>query len=162
MLMTVCQSIDRHTTNYWDQCMSYIIPIPVWGVKQSNTGFICAVGRCVKFIVPININQMCVYKQIVRFVYINLFHFIYTLKNSIFNYKIFSNCINILFHFTSHHTINYTSKSNKQAYKPSMVCRRRVSGATKHRLHPSIYFNQKIKLKVRSSHRGFHSAVLCF
>ena len=34
-----------------------------------------------------------------------------------------------------------------------MVCGRRVSGAAKHRLHPSIYFKLEIKIKVRSSHR---------
>ena len=64
--------------------MSYIIPIPVWGFKQSNTDFVCAVGRCVKFIIPINILQIGVHKQTVRFVNEYLFIHIHV-KNYIFN-----------------------------------------------------------------------------
>ena len=62
------------------------IPTPVWGFKQSNTDFICAVGRRVKFIDPIDISQISVYKQIGQFVYKFLFiHF--HVKNYIFNDK---------------------------------------------------------------------------
>ena len=77
--------------------MSYFIPIPVRGFKQSNTDFICAVGRCVKFIVPINVSQISVHKQIVRFV--NEYLFIHIrVKNYIFNDKTFySTSENILF-----------------------------------------------------------------
>ena len=66
--------------------MSNLIAIPVWGSKSTNTDFICAVGRCVKFIVLININQISVYKQISRFIYKYLFIHI-NVKNYIF--KIF-------------------------------------------------------------------------
>ena len=117
----------------------------MWGFKQSNIDFIGAVGRYVKFIVPTNISQISVYKQIVD-LFINI-HFIYTLKIISLTIKYFP-LQNILFHFTSRHTINFTSKSNKQTYKPSMVCGRRVSGAAKHRLHPSIYF--KLENKIQS------------
>ena len=120
--------------------MSYIIPIPVWGFKQSNTGFICAVGRCVKFIVPINISQMCVYKQIVRFVYNYLFHFKYTLK-ILFSIIKYLNYINILFsfHITSHNQLRIKIKQTSIQAVHGLW----TTGveATKHRLHPSIYFN---------------------
>ena len=54
----------------------------MWGFKQSNTDFSCAVGRCVKFIDPINVLQIGVHKQTVRFVneylfiHIHVQHFI--------------------------------------------------------------------------------------
>ena len=63
------------------------IPTPVWGFKQSNTDFICAVGRRVKFIDPIDISQISVYKQIVRFVYKYSFIHVHV-KNYIFNDQI--------------------------------------------------------------------------
>ena len=56
----------------------------MWGFKQSNTDFIRAVGRCVKFIVPINVLQIGVHKQTVRFVNEYLFIHIHV-KNYIFN-----------------------------------------------------------------------------
>ena len=56
----------------------------MWGFKQSNTDFICAVGRCVKFIDPINVLQIGVHKQTVWFVNEYLLIHIYV-KNYIFN-----------------------------------------------------------------------------
>jgi len=117
--------------------MSYFIPIRVWGFKQSSIDFICAIGRCVKFIVPINISQMCVYKQIVRFAYKSLFYI--HIKNYIFNYKIFLFHYKYFISFHNTHSITHQNQSNKHTNKPSMVCGRRVLGATKHRLHPIIY-----------------------
>ena len=60
----------------------------MWGFKQSNTEFICAVGRCVKFIDPINVLQIGVHKQTVGFVNEYLFIHIHV-KNYIFNDKTF-------------------------------------------------------------------------
>ena len=56
----------------------------MWGFKQSNIDFIRAVGRCVKFIVPINVIQIGVHKQTVRFVNEYLFIHIHV-KYYIFN-----------------------------------------------------------------------------
>ena len=68
--------------------MSNIIPIPVWGFQTTILNIICAVGRCVKFIVPINVIQIGVHKQTVRFVNEYLFIHIHV-KNYIFNDKTF-------------------------------------------------------------------------
>ena len=65
----------------------------MWGFKQSNTDFICAVERCVKFIVPINVLQIGVHKQTIRFVneylFIHIHYIPIHVKNYIFNDKIF-------------------------------------------------------------------------
>ena len=127
-----------------------IIPTPVWGFKSTNTDFYLCSKRCVKFIIPINISQISVYKQIGRFVYKYLFthiHYIHIhVKNYIFNDKIYFYYINILFPFNTrifYYSIipqhNQFSPHINQTNKPSMVCGWRVSGAAKHRLHPSIY-----------------------
>ena len=60
----------------------------MWGFKQSNTDFISAVERCVKFIDPINVLQIGVHKQTVRFVNEYLFINIHV-KIYIFNDKAF-------------------------------------------------------------------------
>ena len=66
--------------------MPNIIPTPVWDFNPQTLNIICAVGRCVKFIFPINILQIGVHKQIVRFVNEYLFIHIHV-KNYIFNDK---------------------------------------------------------------------------
>ena len=63
--------------------------------------------------------------------------------------------MNILFsthaYFIFHSTLQSQQFSQhsqiKQANKSSMVCGRRVSGAAKHRQHPSIYFQLENKLE---------------
>ena len=77
--------------------MSYFIPIPVWGFKQSNTDFSCAVGRCVKFIDPINVLQIGVHKQTIRFVNEYFILFTSTLKIIFLTINYFIQPMNILF-----------------------------------------------------------------
>ena len=66
---------------------------PCGGSNNQTQIFIRAVGRCVKFIVPINVIQIGVHKQTVRFVNEYLFihiHYIHIhVKNYIFNDKTF-------------------------------------------------------------------------
>ena len=68
----------------------------MWGFKQSNTDFICAIGRCVKFIDPINVPQIGVHKQTVRFVNEYLFIHIHV-KNYILTIKHFISTHEFLF-----------------------------------------------------------------
>ena len=91
-------SIDRSTylinQNEWT---SNFILTPVWGFKQSNTDFICAVGRCVKFIDPINISQISVYTNKLADLFITIHLFTFTLKIIFLTIKHFISTYEFLF-----------------------------------------------------------------